>query len=108
MWQPFGNVGAVGFCTCVVSSPGVMPGGSLAGSLAASATANRSTMRSVPTMRNAPSPNSMSAADASSRFAAICLPLSMIFSEASCSAEPPTGSAREPPVRPRGERSLSP
>ena len=50
----------------------------------------------------------MSAAEASSRFAAICLPLSMIFSEASCSAEPPTGSAREPPVRPRGERSESP
>ena len=52
MWQPFGKVGAVGFCTCVVSSPGAMPGGSFAGSLAASATANRSTMRSVPTMRN--------------------------------------------------------
>ncbi len=79
-----------------------MPGGSFAGSCAAFATSNRSTCRSVPTMRNCPSPNSMSAAEASSRFAAICLPLSMIFSDASCSAEPPTGRAREPPVRPRG------
>ena len=106
MWQPFGKVGAGRILHLRgVEARAPCRAAASRDRCAAFATSNRSTWRSVPTMRNCPSPNSMSAADASSRFAAICLPLSMILSEASCSAEPPTGSAREPPVSPRGERS---
>ena len=69
-----GKVLADRVCTWVVSSPGSSPGGSLAGSCATVARLRMSIARSVPAMRNVPSSNSMSAADASSTWAAIRRP----------------------------------
>jgi len=56
------------------------------------------TALSVPLTEKLPPANSMSSTDASSRWAAIFLPFSMIFSDALTMALPPTDSEREPKV----------
>src|SRR5215469_15553049 len=73
-----------------------MPAGNRAGWNAARATSFSASARSVPATLNLPSANSMSASAASSRCAAMRLPLSITFCAASVSAPPPTTIEREP------------
>ena len=76
---------------------------------AARATSKRPIDRSVPTTRNAPSPYSMSGAAASSRCAAILVPVAMRASDASTAALPPRTIEREAKVpTPFATRSVSP
>ena len=63
---------------------------------AARATASIPTVRSVPAIAKTPSAKAISASAASSRCAAICLPLAISLSAACASAAPPTGKRARP------------
>ena len=80
------------------TSPGSMPGGSLAGIAASRATSGKVRVWLVAGAENTPSVNVTAAGSAFSAKAAIARALAITLSAAAATAEPPSVAVREPPV----------